>query len=345
MSAQIDRFPKQQKHFGESDKVGVLLVNLGTPEGHDVRSVRRYLAEFLSDSRVIELSKWLWLPVLHGIILRTRPGRVSEAYRKVWLDDSDESPLRYHTRRQAESLPEHLGEDGNTVIAWAMRYGNPSIAEGLSRLQDEGCQRILVAPLYPQYSATTTAAVNDTVFDFLKSLRWQPAIRCLPEYYSHPAYIEALAESIEKYIGGLAKRPDRLIASFHGLPQEYIDKGDPYYDQCLETIRCLRKRLYLTDDYLLMTFQSRFGPKQWLQPYTDQVLISLAKAGVKHVAIITPGFSADCLETLEEMGMQNREIFLNNGGERYDLLACLNDSKIGLRMLATLIRQELSGWS
>ena len=326
-------------------RVGVLLINLGTPQSCDSRSVRRYLAEFLSDRRVIELTPWLWLPILHGIILRARPRKVAEAYRAIWIEETDESPLRFYTRRQAEGLSKRLAAmPHKPVIAWAMRYGEPSIPDVLAALQQQGCERILITPLYPQYSATSTAAVNDKVFDTLKAVRRQPAIRIMPPYYDHPAYIEALAESIERYLGSAGGRPDAIVASYHGLPQACCDAGDPYDEQCAETTRMLRARLGFDKNALRMSFQSRFGPKQWLQPYTDETLSTLARDGAKHVAVITPGFAADCLETLEEIGMRYRKQFFEAGGVQYDLIPCLNDSETGLRMLEQLVLQELGGW-
>ena len=328
-----------------STRVGVLLINLGTPRGCDSRSVRRYLAEFLSDRRVIELTPWLWLPILHGIILRVRPHKVAAAYRAIWIEETDESPLRFYTRRQAIGLSERLTKtQHHPAVAWAMRYGEPAIAAAMTALQQQGCERILIAPLYPQYSATTTATVNDTVFDLLKGLRRQPAIRILPPYYDHPAYIEALAESIEHYLGSADGQPDAIVASYHGLPQACCDAGDPYHEQCAETTRLLQARLGFDENDLRMSFQSRFGPKQWLQPYTDETLRTLARDGARHVAVITPGFATDCLETLEEIGMRYRTQFLEAGGTRYDRIPCLNDSEAGLRMLERLVLQELGGW-
>lgn len=337
--------PHPQHPKTQAAETGVLLINLGTPQAHDSRSVRRYLGEFLSDRRVIELTPWLWKPLLHGIILRVRPRKVAEAYRAIWIDETDESPLRFFTRRQSERLSERLTENRhNPIVAWAMRYGHPSIPETIAALQRLGCQRILIAPLYPQYSATTTATVNDKVFDTLKALRWQPVIRVMPPYYDHPAYIEALAVSIENHLNAADQRPDAIIASYHGLPQAYSDAGDPYYCQCAKTTRLLRTRLGFREHDLRMSFQSRFGPKQWLQPYTNETLSTMAHDGARHVAVITPGFAADCLETLEEIGIQNRNLFLEHGGARYDVIPCLNDSEAGVRMLAELVLQELAGW-
>lgn len=324
--------------------VGVLLVNLGTPDGCDTKSVRRYLAEFLSDRRVIELTPWLWQPILHGIILRTRPPKSAAAYAKIWMQESDESPLRHYTRSQATKLSKQLIDDeGKLHISWAMRYGNPSIRQQLSELRQQACDRILVMPLYPQYSATTTATVNDRVFDVLKDLRWQPALRTVPPYYGDPAYIAAIGKSINRYLSNCTDKPDVILASYHGLPQEYFDKGDPYYCHCAKTTRLLREYLQRDDDFLPMSFQSRFGPKKWLQPYTVDVLERLA-IQQKKVAVIMPGFAADCLETLEEMNMQNREFFRQHGGEHYDFIPCLNDTADSIEMLASLIRNELKGW-
>ena len=327
-------------------KVGVLLVNLGTPERCDRTSVRRFLAEFLSDRRVIELSPWLWQPILHGVILTTRPGKVVKAYEKIWMEEQDESPLRYYTRKQAEKLADslHDGCNDQLVVAWAMRYGSPALDETLEKLKQQGCQRILVVPLYPQYSATSTATVSDKVFDILKSWRSQPALRTLPPYFDHPAYIQALADSISDTLTSKQIEPEVIVASYHGLPKESLAKGDPYYCQCAKTTRMLREQLGVDESYLKMTFQSRFGPKKWFEPATDRTLMDLAQQGIKRIAVITPGFAVDCLETLEEMGMQNRELFLQNGGERYDLIPCLNDSKNGIALLGALVKQELGGW-
>ena len=329
----------------QSGRVGVLLVNLGTPDGKDTASVRRYLAEFLSDRRVIELSPLLWKPILHGVILRTRPAKVAEAYAKIWRNGSDESPLRYFTRQQAELLAARFDDPQDRLsVSWAMRYGSPDIAQQLHALQQSGCDRILLAPLYPQYSATTTATVNDKAFETLGKLRWQPSLRMLPPYYDHPAYIGAIAGTVTDYLDACEQPPDAVLASFHGLPEENLHKGDPYYCHCAKTARLLRERLGLDDKRLRLTFQSRFGPKQWLQPYTDKTIEALAREGARHIAVVMPGFAADCLETIEEMGIQNRDLFLQNGGQRYDVIPCLNDTPAGIDMLYTLVRQELAGW-
>jgi protoporphyrin/coproporphyrin ferrochelatase len=326
-------------------QVGVVLVNLGTPDSPDTHSVRRYLAEFLSDRRVIELHPWLWKPVLHGFILPARCRRGAEAYAKIWHHDTGESPLRFYTRRQSERLGEYFApKQPQITVAWAMRYGTPSIPETLANLTERGCRRILIAPLYPQYSATTTASIADKVFESLRAMRDQPAVRMLPPYYDRSGYINALATSIEDYLHQTANRPKVLIASFHGLPEAYVEKGDPYYAHCVATTGLLQERLQVDASFLRMSFQSRFGPKKWLRPYTDETLLQLADSGIRDVAIFAPGFAADCLETLEELGIQNRDRFLARGGHRLDYIPCLNDSAAGMQMLSAMVEQELSGW-
>lgn len=326
-------------------KIGVLLVNLGTPEACTPAAVRRYLAEFLSDRRVIELSPWLWQPILHGIILRTRPAKVAKAYAHIWLHDPDESPLRRYTRHQAEQLQlRFAATDPPVLVSWAMRYGSPAQSQQLLQLQQQGCERILVAPLYPQYSATTTGTVVDLVFKTLATVRWQPSIRLLPPYYDHPAYIKALADSVRHYLASATQPPQVILVSFHGLPQANLEAGDPYYCQCVKTTRLLEAHLALDHLPLTLVFQSRFGPKAWLQPYADQTIVALAQQGIQRLAVITPGFAADCLETLEEIGIQNRELFLKHGGQQYAVIPCLNASPMGMDLLSTLIGNELAGW-
>jgi ferrochelatase len=325
-------------------RVGVLIVNLGTPEGTDRRSVRRYLAEFLTDRRVIETSRLVWYPVLYGIILNTRPARKGRDYARIWNTERDESPLRTITRAQGEALAARLAGHPELRVDWAMRYGKPSIAERLSALEAEGCDRILVLPLYPQYAAATTATVNDKVFEHLLAERWQPALRTVPPYYDEPAYIEAVAGSIESHIAGLGWQPEVVLASFHGIPQSYFRKGDPYYCHCAKTVRLLEERLGWDKGRLRMTFQSRFGPEEWLQPYTDGTLRALAGEGVRDVAVVTPGFAADCLETIEEIGVENAEIFRQAGGRNFARIPCLNDSPAGLDVIEAVVRRELRGW-
>jgi ferrochelatase len=322
--------------------VGVLLVNLGTPDATDYWSMRRYLKEFLSDRRVIEENPLKWWLVLNLIILTVRPARKGRDYDKIWNRKRNESPLKTVTRAQAEKLGRALGK--KIVVDWAMRYGNPSIPSRLAALQKAGCDRILVMPLYPQYAAATTATVCDKVFDSLARMRWQPTLRVTPPYYDEPAYIDALAGSLKSSLAKLKVKPDVVLASFHGMPEEYVAKGDPYRSHCEETARLLRKKLGMTERKLRLTFQSRFGPAEWLKPYTDKTVEALAKQGVKNLAVITPGFAADCLETLEEIAMENAAIFKAAGGENFTAIPCLNDSPGGMKVIETVVRRELKGW-
>ena len=325
--------------------IGVLLVNLGTPDATDAESVRRYLKEFLADKRVIEQTGLVWKIVLNGFILRFRPRRKGRDYAKIWNREKDESPLKTITRSQAEKLASILEPLGaHVVVDWAMRYGNPSIASRLEALAAKGCGRILLVPLYPQYAAATTATVCDEAFRILMKMRRQPSLRVAPPYFDEPVYIEALASTLETELTRLPFKPDVILASFHGMPQAYVDKGDPYYDQCVETMRRLRQRLKLDEDKLRLTFQSRFGRAEWLRPYTDVTVKSLAKQGVKNLAVITPGFSADCLETLEEIAVENAHIFKKNGGENFVHIPCLNDSEPGMLVIWTVVLRELKGW-
>lgn len=325
-------------------KVGVLLVNLGTPDGTDYASMRRYLKEFLTDKRVIEWPKIAWYPILFGIVLNTRPGKVGKAYETIWNKERNESFLRTYTRSQAERMAASLADHPDVVVDWAMRYGQPSIASRMEYLQKEGCERILVFPLYPQYAAATTATVNDKAFETLLKMRWQPALRTVPPYHDDPAYIDALAVSIEKHLATLDWEPERVLASFHGIPKSYFEKGDPYYCQCQKTARLLRDRLGWADGKLMVTFQSRFGPEEWLQPYTDKTVEKLAQEGVKRIAVLNPGFVSDCLETLEEIAEQAAESFVHNGGEKFAHIPCLNDTPEGMAVLEKVVRRELSGW-
>jgi len=329
---------------GVFGKIGVLLVNLGTPDDTDYWSMRRYLKEFLSDRRVIELNPVLWWLILNGIVLTTRPSKSGGAYRSIWNEELDESPLRTITRAQAEKVADKLGHREEIVVDWAMRYGKPSIASGVEALIKRGCERLLVFPLYPQYAAATTATVNDTVFDKLKTMRWQPALRTVPPYPKDPVYIEALAGSITAHLANLDFEPEVIVASYHGLPKAYVDKGDPYQCQCLDTSDALREALGPLGDKLKTTFQSRFGRAEWLQPYTDKTVEALARDGVKRMVILTPGFVADCVETLEEIDGEAQEIFLEHGGEQFSFIPCLNDSDGGIRVLVHLIERELKGW-
>jgi ferrochelatase len=329
----------------DAGKIGVLLVNLGTPDGTDYWSVRRYLKEFLSDRRVIETNRALWWVILNGIVLTTRPPKTGAKYRAIWNHELNESPLRTITRSQAEKVATALASRSTVVVDWAMRYGNPSIASRIDALVAKGCDRLLVFPLYPQYSASTTATVNDKVFDALKTLRAQPALRTVPPYPDDPVYIEALAGSIREHLAGLGFEPEVIIASYHGLPRSYVEKGDPYYDHCALTTARLSQALGPLGTRLRFTFQSRFGRAEWLKPYTDETIAGLAKDGMKRLAILTPGFAADCLETLEEIAGENKDIFLEHGGERFTFVPCLNDSEAGVRVLLHLIDRELRGWA
>jgi ferrochelatase len=325
-------------------KIGVLLVNLGTPEGTSYWPMRRYLSEFLSDRRVIEWSPLFWQPILQGIVLSVRPKKSGRLYASIWNRERNESPLRTFTRAQAEKLAAELAGETEVIVDWAMRYGRPSIAERLDALKATGAERVLLFPLYPQYSATTTATVNDKAFDALKAMRWQPALRTVPPYFDEPVYIDALAESIERHFAALDFEPEVLIASYHGLPKSYFEKGDPYHCHCQKTSRLLMERLGWRAGRLLTTFQSRFGPEEWLQPYTDKTVERLAVEGVKRLAVVNPGFVADCLETLEEIAVQNREIFLHHGGEKFSHVPCLNDSPAGMRVITSVVLRELRGW-
>jgi protoporphyrin/coproporphyrin ferrochelatase len=325
-------------------RVGVLLVNLGTPEGTGYWPMRRYLSEFLSDRRVIEWPRAAWLPILQGIVLSRRPQRSGRLYDSIWNRDRNESPLRTITRSQAEKLAAELADDARVRVDWAMRYGKPPIAARIEALKAEGCDRILVFPLYPQYSASTTATVNDKAFEALQAMRWQPALRTVPPYYDDPAYIEALAQSVERHLAETGFEPELVVASYHGVPVSYVRKGDPYHRHCLETSRLLVERLGWPAGRLVSTFQSRFGPEEWLQPYTDETVRSLAEQGVKRLAVLTPGFAADCLETLEEIAVQAREIFVEHGGEAFTFIPCLNDGEAGMRVIRTIVLRELQGW-
>ena len=318
-------------------KIGVLLTNLGTPDAPDPKSVKRYLGEFLSDRRVVEIPAIAWQPILRGIILNTRPKKSAHAYGLVWSDEG--SPLAAITRRQAQALTDAFGE--GVIVDYAMRYGNPAIADRLAALKDAGCERILIAPLYPQYCAATTATANDKAFAALAGMRWQPAIRTLPPYHDDPAYIAALKESIESQLAGLDFVPDRIVASFHGMPKRTLELGDPYHCHCQKTARLLSEAL---NRELTIAFQSRFGPAKWLGPATDETLEALPAQGVRKVAVVAPGFSADCLETLEELAIRGRESFIAAGGTDFAYLPCLNDGAPGMAMLRTLLHRELQGW-
>lgn len=326
-------------------KIGVLLLNLGTPNGTDYWSMRRYLGEFLSDSRIIELPKPLWQPILQGIILTVRPSKSGKAYEKIWNKDRDESPLRTHTRALTEAVAAKLqAAHPNVVVDYAMRYGDPATSAKVSEMIAAGCDRLLLMPLYPQYSAATTATACDQAFRQLMQERWQPAVRSVGPWHDDPGHIDLLAKSVTDHYAGLDWEPDVLIASFHGLPKENLEKGDPYHCQCVKTARLLRERLGWPEDKLVYAFQSRFGPKEWLQPYADETIRGLPAKGVKNVAMISPGFVSDCVETLEELAIGLQEEFHEAGGENFAYIPCLNDSPGQVDFIAGLATRELAGW-
>jgi ferrochelatase len=327
-----------------SGRVGVLLLNLGTPDATDYWSMRRYLKQFLSDRRVIEVPAWKWWPILNLIILTVRPGPKGRDYRTIWNTDRNESPLKTITRSQAEKLQQALASEPRILVDWAMRYANPSTASRLQAMQEQGCDRILLVPLYPQYAAATTATACDEAFRELMRMRWQPAVRVAPAWYDDPAYIDALAESIRSHLAALDFEPEILLASFHGMPEKYLRQGDPYHCQCAKTSRLLRERLNVPAECWVTSFQSRFGNDPWLQPYTDETIARLARTGTRRLAVVAPGFAADCLETLEELDILNRKIFLENGGEHFTYVPALNDGAEGLRVIEHVVRRELAGW-
>ncbi|MGA7528091.1 MAG: ferrochelatase [Pseudolabrys sp.] len=326
-------------------RIGVLLVNLGTPDSTGYWAMRRYLKEFLSDRRVIEENRLKWWLVLNLIILTVRPGRKGRDYDKIWNRERNESPLKTITRSQSDKLEEIMEKlDRRVRVDWAMRYGNPSISSRLEALAAQDCGRILIVPLYPQYAAATTATVCDEAFRSLSAMRFQPTLRVAAPYYAEPVYIDALASSLNATVAKLSFRPEVIVASYHGMPEDYVDKGDPYFRHCSETTTLLRKKLKLDDERLIMTFQSRFGTAEWIKPYTDVTVKSLAERGVKNLAVITPGFSSDCLETLEEIAMENAEIFRHAGGENFAAIPCLNDTPAGMAVIRDIVTRELRGW-
>ena len=318
-------------------RIGVLLVNLGTPDAPTTEAVRRYLKQFLSDRRVVEIPPLLWQPILRGVILNTRPRKSAHAYAQVWTDQG--SPLAAITARQAEALRDRFGD--SVMVRHAMRYGQPAIDGVIDDMLAAGCRRILIAPLYPQYCGATTATVMDAAYAHLATLRWQPALRTLPPYHDDPLYIDALKASVDAGLAALDFAPDVLLASFHGMPERTLMLGDPYHCQCVKTARLMSEALGRP---VAVSFQSRFGRAKWLEPATDDTIVRLAGEGVKRLAIIAPGFSADCLETLEEIAMQGRDAFVEGGGEHFAYLPCLNDGEQGMAMLEALVRRELSGW-
>ncbi|MEM9472090.1 MAG: ferrochelatase [Pseudomonadota bacterium] len=325
-------------------KIGILIMNLGTPEATSYWPMRRYLKEFLSDPRVIETNRALWWVILNGIVLTFRPKKSGHAYEQIWNKERNESPLKTITRSQSEQLSERYAGNPDIVVDWAMRYGLPPVKERIEHLKSLGCDKVVLFPLYPQYSATTTATALDKTYDALKQMRWQPAIRTVPPYHDDPAYIDALAISLKAHLKSIDYKPDVVVASFHGLPKSYLMRGDPYHCHCHKTARLLRERMGMKEGELIITFQSRFGTEEWLQPYTDETIEKLATDGVKNVVVITPGFSSDCVETLEEIAIGVRETFIENGGENFSVAPCLNDSAESIKMLQQLIDRELAGW-
>ena len=336
--------PLPPKHPGvKAQKTGLLLVNLGTPDATDYWSMRRYLSEFLSDRRVIETNPFLWQLILQGPILTFRPSKSGAAYKKIWMKDKDKSPLLYYTEEQTRKLSERVGSD-QLIVDFAMRYGNPSMQSKIEKLKNQGCDQICVLALYPQYAAATTASVYDKTFDVLSKMRWQPALRTAGAFHDDPAYISALASSLDTQIKALDFTPDVLLLSYHGIPKSYFEKGDPYHCHCMKTTRLVREALGWSEKFCRTTFQSRFGPTEWLTPYTDKTLEELGREGVESVAVAAPAFISDCVETLEEMDIEARETFIEAGGKNFATLDCLNDSEGCIDVLEAVARRELAGW-
>lgn len=330
--------------FSKSEKAAILLINLGSPDAPTKQALRPYLEEFLSDPRVIDLPRWQWLPILYGIVLNVRPKKSAHAYEQIWWEEG--SPLMVITERQVDALRGVLAGKGlgDIVVDYAMRYGNPSIASKLKTLSEQGVNKVMVVPMYPQYADATTASVFDGVAQALEKQRFIPELRIVRDWYDHPLYIKALADSVRKHFAEFGQ-PQKLLLSFHGVPKRYIQEGDPYFYHCEKTVELLVSELGLGADEYQMVFQSRFGREEWLQPYADKTIEALPAQGIKSVSVICPGFSADCLETLEEMAMGNRDLFLEHGGERYDYIPCLNDDKLHIELLAELVCQHGQGWA
>ena len=319
-------------------KTGVLIINLGTPDSTDWWDIRKYLKEFLSDRRVIEVNPIIWQIILNLFILTFRPSKTAHAYKQIWRTESNESPLLYFTKQQSQKLDKRIGNK-NVLVDFAMRYGNPSIKSKLSMMKEKGCENIIVLPLYPQYAAATTATVCDEVYRSLMKMRWQPSLQIIPHYESDPLYIDALINSIEKKINEIDWKPDLIISSYHGIPKNYFDKGDPYHCYCHKTTRLMKEKFNKVE--IQTTFQSRFGPQEWLTPYTDKTLEKLPGEGVKNLLVITPGFASDCVETLEEINIQGRESFIEKGGENFDLIPCLNDNSEHIKLFEKLVSKYL----
>ena len=324
-----------QVNFG---KTGVLLINLGTPDSTGWWDIRKYLKEFLSDTRVIEVNPFLWKVILNLFILTFRPSKTAKAYKEIWMKEENISPLRFYTIKQAEKVKSVLS-NGNLIVDYAMRYGNPSIKSKMLDLQESGCENIIVLPLYPQYAAATTATVCDEVYRTLMKMRWQPNLKIIPHYESEPLYIEAIKNSIEKKISEINWKPDLIIASYHGIPKKYFDKGDPYHCYCHKTTRLISEKY--SDIEIKTTFQSRFGPQEWLQPYTDKTFEALPKEGKKNILVICPGFASDCVETLEEISIQGKESFIKSGGENFEMIPCLNDSEDHIALFKYLLTKNI----
>ena len=325
-----------QVNFG---KTGVLLVNLGTPDSTNWWDIRKYLKEFLSDRRVIEVNPFLWQIILNLFILTFRPSKTAKAYKEIWMKEENISPLRYYTIKQAEKVKSIISAE-NLIVDYAMRYGNPSIKSKMLDLQESGCENIIILPLYPQYAAATTATVCDEVYRTLMKMRWQPSLQIIPHYESEPLYIQAIVNSINQKLSSINWKPDLILASYHGIPKKYFDKGDPYHCYCYKTSRLIKDK-FNKDIPILTTFQSRFGPQEWLQPYTDKTLENLPKEGKKNILVISPGFSSDCVETLEEISIQGKESFLEAGGENFDTIPCLNDNEDHIKLLVHLINKSI----
>ncbi|MDC3030528.1 ferrochelatase [Candidatus Pelagibacter sp.] len=319
-------------------KTGVLIVNLGTPDSTDWLDIRKYLKEFLSDRRVIEVNPFIWQIILNLFILNFRPSKTAKAYKEIWMKEENISPLLHYTKRQSEKIASAISTE-NIIIDFAMRYGNPSIRSKITKLHNDGCENLIILPLYPQYAAATTATVCDEVYRTLMKMRWQPSLKIIPHYESNPLYIDALVNSLNRKIKEIDWKPDLIIASYHGVPKKYFDKGDPYHCYCHKTTRLISEKLNSFE--IKTTFQSRFGPQEWLQPYTDKTLEKLPSEGKKNVLTICPGFSSDCVETLEEILIQGKESFINSGGEKFDMVPCLNDSDDHIILLKSLIQQSI----
>lgn len=339
----IIKKPSNHPIFPDKSKVAIVLVNLGTPDGTDYWSMRKYLKQFLMDKRVVDLFRPLWWLILNGPILTFRPSKSGKAYKKIWDEQNHGSPLRKFTINQTNKLKNSFKDNKNLIIDYAMRYGNPSIEKVLNKIVEKGCSKLLLVPLYPQYAASTTATVKDEVFKWMLKQRWQPDIRTVAPWFDDKNYIKALADTVKSNLKN-KNTLDKLIVSFHGIPQRYFKAGDPYHCHCIKTARLLKEELKWPDNKILVTFQSRFGPEPWLQPYTDKTIVELAKSGKKRIAVIAPGFISDCLETLEELNVEGRELFIEHGGESFQYIPCLNDNKFSIKFLNNLIKQNLQGW-